>query len=113
MLFRSALLEYANKHQMQLDQVKADLAKTAMQEQTKRQLASVDAQLQANTESDQRIHDMNKHVMNVESNKETAALARAQSDQQQAAQHEHEIEVEKMKLKAAKQKSQDVPGKRY
>lgn len=39
-----ALLDYANKNQMNLDAVKAELAKTAMIEGTKRQLAQVDQQ---------------------------------------------------------------------
>lgn len=43
-----ALLEYANKRELTLEQVKADLAKTAMQEETKRQLAAAEAQLAAN-----------------------------------------------------------------
>ena len=43
-----AILEYAQKHQLSLEQVKADLAKTQMQEETKRQLAAADIQMRMN-----------------------------------------------------------------
>lgn len=40
-----AILQYAQQHQLTLEQVKADLTKTAMQEATKRQVAAVEAEL--------------------------------------------------------------------
>jgi hypothetical protein len=56
-----AILEYANKHQMQLTDVKADLAKTAIQERTKRELASAEIQLAANEGDKDRAVDLHKH----------------------------------------------------
>lgn len=56
-----AVLDYANKHALTLEQVKADLAKTAMQEQTKRQVAAVEAQLSQNQHHGQLAVDLHKH----------------------------------------------------
>ncbi|MFI4941559.1 MAG: hypothetical protein ACHP7O_14620, partial [Burkholderiales bacterium] len=43
-----ALLQYAHENQMSLQQVNADLAKTAMQERTKRELAAAEMQMRIN-----------------------------------------------------------------
>lgn len=62
-----AMLEYANKHQISLEQLKADLAKTQMQEETKRQLAQAEIALNQSEASKDRLHDMQKHAMGIES----------------------------------------------
>lgn len=56
-----AVLEYAQKHQLTLEQVKADLAKTAMQEETKRQLASTEQALAVSEGDKNRVVDVHKH----------------------------------------------------
>jgi hypothetical protein len=61
-----AILEYSQKHNLTLEQVKADLAKTAMQEQTKRQLAAAEMQLTQNEGAADRGHDMSKHLQNMQ-----------------------------------------------
>ncbi len=61
--------------------MKADLAKTAMQEQTKRQLAQADIALSQSEGRNERAHDMNKHLVALEND---AALRQAD---QQVAQH--------------------------
>ena len=106
------LLEYSLKHEMQLNDVKAALAKSAMDNQTQRQLAELSAQVKTQTAAEQRQHDGQKHVMNVQSNIQTAAAAREHSSEQQALQHEHEMELAQKTLDAAKEKMQEVPGKR-
>jgi hypothetical protein len=57
-----ALLQYAHENQQTLDQVKADLAKTAIQEQTKRQLASAELQLAQSEGDKNRTVDLHKHT---------------------------------------------------
>jgi hypothetical protein len=52
-----ALLEYANKQQLTLMQVKGQLAQTQMQEETKRQLASAEMQMRANEGDKDRLHE--------------------------------------------------------
>ena len=76
-----AILEYSLKNNQTLTQVKADLAKTAMQEQTKRQLAQADIALSQSEGRNERAHDMNKHLVALEND---AALRQAD---QQVAQH--------------------------
>ncbi len=56
------ILKYSLQNNLTLEQVKADLAKTSMQEQTKRQLSASELQLQANQNAEDRNHDMAKHV---------------------------------------------------
>lgn len=56
-----AILDYANKHQMQLVDVKAELAKTAIQERTKRELAATEVQLAASEGDKDRAIDLHKH----------------------------------------------------
>jgi hypothetical protein len=57
-----ALLEYSQKHNMSLEQVKANLAKTAMQEQTKRELASAERQLAISEGDKDRNLDLRKNT---------------------------------------------------
>lgn len=57
-----ALLDYANKRQLNLDQVKAELARTAMDNSTKRDLAEAEIQLAQNEGDKDRAHDMDKHI---------------------------------------------------
>ncbi|MDE1943674.1 MAG: hypothetical protein KGI47_11100, partial [Betaproteobacteria bacterium] len=52
------ILEYSLKNNLTLQQVKAELAKTAMQEQTKRDLAAADATLQTNQNREDRAGDV-------------------------------------------------------
>lgn len=56
-----ALLEYANEQKLSLDQVKAQLAKSAMDNETKRQLAAAEIQLAANEGDKDRAIDLHKH----------------------------------------------------
>jgi hypothetical protein len=56
-----AVLEYSAKHNLTLEQVKAELAKTAMQEETKRQLASTEQALAASEGDKDRMLDAHKH----------------------------------------------------
>lgn len=58
-----ALLDYANKHQLSLEQIKADLAKTSMVESTKRQLAEAELQLKANESHKDRQHDLHLNAL--------------------------------------------------
>ena len=60
-----AMLGYANQQKISLDNVKMQMAKTAMMEETKRQLAGVDQQAQATENALDRRHDMAKHVSNL------------------------------------------------
>ena len=61
-----ALLDYASKHQISLDQVKADLAKTSMIEGTKRQLAQAQIALNQSESHQDRMVDLHKHTSNQE-----------------------------------------------
>lgn len=54
------ILEYSLKNNLTLEQVKAQLAQTAMQEQTKRELAGVDSALQASEGHQNRVVDLHK-----------------------------------------------------
>lgn len=56
------ILEYSLKNNLSLEEVKADLAKTAMIEQTKRALGGAAHQLSAEQGNLDREHDMTKHV---------------------------------------------------
>jgi hypothetical protein len=56
-----AVLEYSAKHNLTLEQVKAELAKTAMQEETKRQLAATEQALAASEGDKNRLLDVHKH----------------------------------------------------
>lgn len=57
-----ALLEYANKNNMQLKDIQAQLAQTAITERTKRELAAAEVTLAASEGSKDRAHDMAKHT---------------------------------------------------
>jgi hypothetical protein len=52
-----ALLQYAHENKMSLQQVQADLAKTAMQERTKRELAAAELQMRADENDRARAHE--------------------------------------------------------
>lgn len=56
---RLAIITYANQRNMTMDQVKADLAKVAMQEQTKRDLANMELQIHSVEGDKGRVHDLN------------------------------------------------------
>lgn len=56
-----ALLEYSQEHKLTLEQVKADLAKTAMIEQTKRELAAAERSLAIEQSDKDRVLDLHKH----------------------------------------------------
>lgn len=56
------ILEYTLKNNMQISDVKAQLAQTAIQEHTKRELAAAEIQLAANQGAQDRAHDMAKHT---------------------------------------------------
>lgn len=56
-----AILQYVQQHKITIDQARADLAKTAMQEQTKRQIAGVEAQLSQNQHHASLAVDIHKH----------------------------------------------------
>jgi hypothetical protein len=56
-----ALLNYANQQKISLDNVKAQLAKSAMDNQTKRELASAEIALAQSEGDKQRAHDLHKH----------------------------------------------------
>lgn len=64
-----AILQYTMQHNLTLEQVKGQLAQTAMQEQTKRQVAAVDAQLAQNQHHASLAVDVHKHAV------DTAAAA--------------------------------------
>lgn len=76
-----AILQYALANKQTLEQVKADLAKTAMQEQTKRLLAGVDTALQQSENREQRSHDMAKHVITVQNDNEMRQAEANAADQ--------------------------------
>lgn len=56
-----AILQYTQQHNLTLEQVKAQLAQTAMQEQTKREVAAVEAQLAQNQHHASLAVDIGKH----------------------------------------------------
>jgi hypothetical protein len=56
-----AMLDYANKRNITLEQLKAELAKTSMQEQTKRQLAQAQIALTQSEGHQDRLVDVHKH----------------------------------------------------
>lgn len=56
-----ALLDYSAKHNLTLEQVKANLAKAAMDNQTKRELAQAEIQLAQSESAADRAHDLHKH----------------------------------------------------
>jgi hypothetical protein len=57
-----ALLQYANAQKISLDTVKSQLAKSAMDNQTKKELAAAEIQLAATEGDKQRAHDLHKHT---------------------------------------------------
>lgn len=71
---RLAMLEYAQKHQMSIEQVKADLAKVAMQTQTQKELAQMKMQMDAIEAAHGRTHEVNMH--HIKTVAEAAAEAR-------------------------------------
>ena len=54
-----ALLQYAHEQKMSLDQVRAELAKTAMVEKTKRDISATEFQLRASESQTGREHEIN------------------------------------------------------
>jgi hypothetical protein len=56
------LLTYANKKDITLTQVKAQLAQVAMNVQLKKELAAADIQMKQDENMHDRTHDLNKHV---------------------------------------------------
>lgn len=62
-----AMLDYANKHQITLEQLKTELAKTQMQEETKRQLANAEIALNQSEAEKDRLHDMQRHALGIHS----------------------------------------------
>ena len=54
-----AMLQYAHEQKLTLQEVQASLAKTAMQERTKRELAAAQIQLRQNETSSNQSHDLN------------------------------------------------------
>lgn len=56
-----ALLEYSNQKNVSLEQVKADLAKTAIIEQTKRELAAAERELAMSESDKDRVLELHKH----------------------------------------------------
>lgn len=62
-----AILQYTQQHNLTLEQVKAQLAQTAMQEQTKRQVAAVEAQLAQNQHHSSLAVDVHKHAVDTAS----------------------------------------------
>jgi hypothetical protein len=57
-----ALLDYANKEKISINDAKAMLAKSAMDNQTKRELASAEVQLASNENAKNRELDLHKHT---------------------------------------------------
>jgi hypothetical protein len=57
-----AILDYTSKHNLTLEQTRTELAKTAMQEKTKRDLGAATMQLQQTEGNSDRLHDMSKHL---------------------------------------------------
>ena len=55
------MLKYANQNKQSLDQIKADLSKTSMQESTKRQLAQAEIALNQSENQQDRLLDTHKH----------------------------------------------------
>lgn len=76
-----AMLNYANQQKISLDTLKAQLAKTSMIEQTKRQLAMADQQATATEANLDRGHDMAKHVSNLAADAQAAAPPGAPADE--------------------------------
>jgi len=73
-----ALLDYANREKTSLDKVKTDLAKTAMIENTRKELAAAEIALARGEGAFERTHDLNKHVTSEEKgiNKDSPSLIR-------------------------------------
>lgn len=61
---RMALLDYANKRNLSIEQVQAEMAKVQMQEQTKREMAQTQLQMAALENERGRQHDLNMHTLN-------------------------------------------------
>jgi hypothetical protein len=57
-----AILQYAQQHQLTLAQINGELQKTQMQEETKRQLAAVEAVQTQNENHAQRLHESNQQA---------------------------------------------------
>ena len=58
---RLAIMDYSAKHNMTIEQTRAELARVAMQEQTKRELAQTELQMKAIENERGRRHDINMH----------------------------------------------------
>ena len=55
------MLTYAQQHQMSIEQVKAELAKVAMQTQTQKEIKQMEMQMDAIEAERGRRHDINMH----------------------------------------------------
>lgn len=73
---RLAMLDYANKRNLSLDQIKADLAKTQMDNQTKLQMAAAQTALHAAEGRNDRTHDLAKHASTLKVNAVDSAQER-------------------------------------
>jgi hypothetical protein len=94
-----AILEYATQQKISLEQVKADLAKTAMVEATKRQVAAVEAQIRTNEHRDGIAHEANQN-----------ALDRAHEATQNAQDRDHDVNMNLLnQLNQDSQQDEPVP----
>jgi len=73
---RLAMLDYANKRNLSLDQIKADLAKAQMDNQTKLQMAAAQATLHESEGRHDRTHDLVKHASDLRANAVDSAQER-------------------------------------
>ena len=92
---RLAMLDYANKRNLSLDQIKADLAKNQMDNQTKLQLAAAQSELHATEGRNDRTHDLAKHASTLKVNAVDSAQER-----------EHDARMRAIELRA----TQSQPG---
>jgi hypothetical protein len=74
---RIAMLGYAEKRNISLDQIKADLAKSQMDNQTKLQLAAAQSQLHEAEGRNTRTHDLAKHASSLRADAVDSAQERA------------------------------------
>jgi hypothetical protein len=88
-----AILQYAHQQNLTLEQVRADLAKTAMVEQTKRQLAGVEA-VAAHTEAaTNRNHDAVQNAMAQQHDAGLGEADRQHTTDQAQADRDHQAEL--------------------
>ena len=103
-----ALLDYANKNNMNLDNVKAQLANNAMRLNTEKELAAQAVQLEQNNASTDsissaserdaaQVHEAGMHQAVLNHQKAQEELKRKHAEELQAMQHKHEINVANLK----------------